>query len=649
MTDKEPSDTPENKVEPYVIKLDDVFWSDTVVPQGNADDAAGPTEIIKVDESNPYDTRFEVLRKASTQALDDAFDYGTTNFLQEIVEPLYRMEQLTNLNDISVVRAKCIEAMAAYTVGLGYTIKKLDPKAESADSDKISIEIRKVLERWASRGELTFTELMQAVKIDEETTGNAFIEVSRNRLGQIDGLYHVPAHTVRVRRDRSGYIQQRGSKKVPFYRFGDKVVLRDDNTIELLEDRDPKINELIHFKIFTPRTSYYGNPRDVAAIVTIAGDEMARTHNIKFFTYSATPELALVFEVDASTMPTIAGNQPIKVSIPESVKRQMIEHFRRNLSANYFEPGMFFLPNGVKLKIERLSQGQRDSGWTKYRQENRAEVRMAFRTPPVIIGDTSDSGYATAAIEKSVYQEGVIGPEQERYQQRIMALLWPEMVMIDETIIPPIIEEDGSPAAPAKVKPEDSSGVDPTVWVLAFKKMDVVNKVELAANHQIYGGMGALDINEIRQDIGRRPKDGGDKPPEKVSGNPNELRGLQGRPGGGRGPNGTVTAQLPRRVGEQTAVLPANLTTVGNPMSGEGTPVTKGAGVESESNEELIEKVFDDNDAESLDELKIRLEEDPELQEKLEEEYLAKVDDAFGAVMKSLRDDNVEDENVHKN
>lgn len=578
------------------------------------------------DPQNPYAARYEVLAKASTQALDDSWTAG--GLTDEVVEPLYAMEPLTALNDISVTRAKCIEAIAAYTVGLGYRIKKIDPHAETVDSDQVSELIREKLEGWASRDERTFTELMQAVKYDEETTGNAFIEVSRNRKGEIDGLYHVPAHTIRIRRDRAGYIQQRGSSKVPFYRFGDKVQLFDDNTIRLLENRDPKINELIHFKLYSSRSSYYGAPRDVSCFVTIAGDEMARNHNVKFFTNSATPELCLVFEQSVESLPTLSGDQPIKVNIPEHTKRQIINHFRRNLRSRNFEPGMFFLPSGVTLRIERISNGQRDSGWTKYRDANRAEVRMSFRTPPVIIGDTAGTGYATAAIEKQVYQEGVIGPEQTRYEQRLMGLLWPEFTMITQNLLPQKIDEDGSLAAPVKIKPENSSGVDPDVWILEFKEMSVADQAVTAANHQIYGTMGVITKNEVRSDIGRRPMEGGDEPPEQPTdseGNARDITGLNGRPGGGRGPNGTVTPGLPRRVGETTPQTPANITTVGNPMAKRDS--------DEEFVEELVDEVLEEGaQSQSLDELRKIIAQDPSMLDAFAEEHMAAVEAAFAQV-----------------
>ena len=586
-------------------------------------------EYQALEDSNKYNTRFEVLEKASTQSTEESWTLAAIE--DDLVEPLYNMEQLTALNEISVVRRACIDAMATSSVGLGYKIVKISPHAEITDSDEIAEQVRCQLEEWASRGEKTFTELCKYLKYDEETTGNGYLEVSRNRKGEIDGLYNVPAHTVRIRRDRTGFVQQRGTKKVPFYRFGDKVQLIKDGTIQYLPNRDPRINEIIQFKLESPRSTYYGIPRDVAAIVTIAGDELARNHNIKFFTHSATPELALVFEWKEGAQPQLIGNQPVRVNLPESIKRGIIEHFRRSLSSQYFEPGLFFLPPGVSLKIERLNPSQRDAGWVKYRQENRNEVRMSHRTPPVMIGDTEGGGYATAAIEKANYQDDVVSPEQQRYEARLMGLLWPEMTMITGNELPITIEEDGTINQVEEISPKNSTGVNPRIWVLQFNEMKISDKAVEAANHQIYGTLGVITKNEIRADIDKRPMKGGDKPPEKpTEGGTPDTTGLQGRPGGGRGANGTVSANLPRRPFEVNAHLPANLNSVGIPMSKSATSEEV-----TDEIEQRIERVADLEEWET-EELVDDIEDLPELDEDLKVQYLQTIEDAFNHFVENV-------------
>jgi hypothetical protein len=211
---------------------------------------------------------------------------------------------------------------------------------------------------------------------------------------------------------------------------------------------------------------------------------------------------------------------------------------------------------------------------------------MAFGVPPVILGDTSGSGYATAAIEKSLFLEQVIVPEQIRYAQRLMGMLWPEMMSIHPSLPIPVIDENGNlePREIVDITPEGGTGINPDVWVLEFNQMAIMDKISTAQTHNIYGALGVLSKNEMRQDIGRKPTEEGEAPADNskapaggppsppVPGtdaappDPNDIRGLAGSPEGGRGANGTMTNPAPRRPMDSSIPVPANASSVGMPM-----------------------------------------------------------------------------------
>lgn len=582
-------------LKPYVYRLN-VFGNSSGALRGNSENFGKPTDVYGRDLTQANAAVDSVLSKASTQGTDYP-DTFTAESLDLVATP-FDLKFLSDLNDVSVTRRSCIDAKSTNTSALGYRIKRIDPTADETDRDEISDLIKLQLETWSAKGRRSFSQLIKDVVYDEESNGNGYIEVSRNRRGEIDGLYYIPSHTIRIKKDRSGFVQilSNGTTKVPFYNFGDKVELKEDGTIELLPDRDRNINELIHFKINSHKSAYYGVPVDVNSISTIIGDEAAREYNNKFFRFSATPELALIFEVDVTAIPTLYGDQPIKVEIDPNTKRDIEEHFRRNLAAKTFEPAIFHLPPGVKLRVERLSEEQKDSGWTKFRSANKAEIMQAHRTPPVIVGG-SESNYANAAIEKAVYLEQVIRPIQERYEQMLMSLLWPEMVMISNKALPAEMAADGdlSIKPVIRVSPENGVGVDPTIWRLDFKEMSVADKAVDAQVHNIYATLGVLTINEIRMQLGMKPLPDGDKVAapkpgaegnaaaqnaqmkQAAAGNPEipfvsnlapqtaakmDITGL----GNGRGPNGSVTPKLPRRPYDQGGFNAANMLTAGKPL-----------------------------------------------------------------------------------
>lgn len=539
----------------------------------------------------------QIISKASTQGVEDDNLWSSDSL--DLVDPPFDLQFLSDLNSVSVTRRSCVEAKATNVAGLGYRIKKVDPKADETDRDDISDMIKMQLEKWAAKNQLSFANLIYQVKYDEESNGNGYIEVSRNRKGEIDGLYHIPSQMIRVKKDRSGFVQvlNKTGKKIPFYNFGDKVELKEDGTIELLPDRSRDINELIHFKKYSHKSAYYGVPCDISAIPTVIGDEAARDYNNKFFKFSATPELALVFSVDAAAIPTIYGDQPVKVEIDPNTKRDIEDHFRRNLATQTFEPAIFHLPPGVKLEIEKLSEPSKDSGWTNFRKNNKAEIMEAHRTPGIIIG-SPEANYATAAIAKAIYLEQVIAPEQDTYEQMLMALLWPELVMIGPKPVPAELDADGdlSIKAPVDPSPENGIGIDPNIWRLDFKEMSVADKSVDATVHNIYATLGVMTINEIRMQLGMKPLPDGDKMAEPKPGaegnatgqNAQLMQAAAGNPeiqppfvtslppgtakidptglGDGRGPNGTITPKDPRRPFQQGGFTPANANTVGRPF-----------------------------------------------------------------------------------
>lgn len=529
----------------------------------------------------------QIINKASTQGVEDTDSWSSDSL--DLVDPPYDLQFLSDLNSVSVTRRACVEAKATNVAGLGYRIKKIDPKADETDHDDISDLIKMQLEKWAAKNQLSFSNLIYQVKYDEESNGNGYIEVSRNRKGQIDGLYHIPSTMMRVKKDRSGFVQllNKTGKKIPFYNFGDKVELKEDGTCELLPNRSRDINEVIHFKKYHHKSAYYGVPCDIPAIQTIIGDEAARDYNNKFFKFSATPELALVFSVDAAAIPTIYGDQPVKVEIDPNTKRDIEDHFRRNLASQTFEPAIFHLPPGVQLKVEKLSEPQKDSGWTTFRKNNKAEIMEAHRTPGIIIG-SPEANYATAAIAKAIYLEQVIAPEQDTYEQGLMALLWPEMVMIGPKEVAAEMLEDGdlSIKAPVDPAPKNGIGVDPNMWRLDFKEMSVADKSVDATVHNIYATLGVLTINEIRMQLGMKPLPDGDKmatPPGGAEGNATAqnaqlMQAAAGNPeiqppfvtnmppGQGRGANGTINPKGPRRPFDSGGFTPANAGSVGTPV-----------------------------------------------------------------------------------
>ena len=121
----------------------------------------------------------------------------------EVKEPPYSLGALAELYEVNPTHKACVDAKAANIVGLGYRFAAV---VNGRTRNPVN---REYLERLfeTSNGEMTFTETMRAIWTDVETVGNGYMEVLRNSQGEIDGFYHVPGTTVRVKMDRGGFAQ----------------------------------------------------------------------------------------------------------------------------------------------------------------------------------------------------------------------------------------------------------------------------------------------------------------------------------------------------------------------------------------------------------------------------------------------------------
>jgi len=264
------------------------------------------------------------LEKESAQLPPDAFDTAAIEGV--IVKPLYDpliwallLEQNTRLK-------RTIESMALNTVGLGYLLTPVvdEERYIQEYQDAIDAERERIRPLFETPNEEDpLSELMKKIKVDEESSGVGYLEVSRNNAGVPDGLYHVPAHTIRVMADGSGFVQIRnpaafplsmtrdskgrqqaqflvtdkaGNQSLPdgavfFKQFGDeKVWTRDGRLPGGAVAPEDRANEIIQFKLYTPRSSFYGVPRHAAAAPAIAGTRLAHIRNVSFFENDACQE-----------------------------------------------------------------------------------------------------------------------------------------------------------------------------------------------------------------------------------------------------------------------------------------------------------------------------------------------------------------------
>ena len=337
----------------------------------------------------------------------------------DVITPPYNLDYLAKIYEVSSPHFAACNAKAANIVGLGYdfihTRATKERLSDLENQPESLVRFRKKLERMKEdlydlledmNEEDTFTETLMKVYIDYESTGNGYIEVGRKTNGQIGFLGHIPATSMRVRKDRDGFVQVIGNKVVFFRNFQDQ---KTENPI----GDDSRPNEVIHIKKYTPTNGYYGVPDIIPAKTALAGDEFAARFNLDYFENKAVPRYII----------TVKG-----ATLSREAEHKLLEFFQTNLRGKNHRSIYIPLPaddeaNKVEFKMEAVEAGVQDSSFNKYRQTNRDEILIAHRTPISKLGLPEGISLAAAKDADKTFKEQVARPAQKNLEKKLNRLI----------------------------------------------------------------------------------------------------------------------------------------------------------------------------------------------------------------------------------
>jgi PBSX family phage portal protein len=368
-------------------------------------------------------------------------------------EPPYDLEALAGLYETNATHKACVDAKVINIVGLGHRFVATNGEADPA-------ELQRLEELFAGcNPDMTFTEIMRQVWTDVETLGNGHLEVTRNGAGEVDGFFPMPGTTVRVKVDNQGLVQIREGKKRHFKRLGDAEPRRDPETGELQ-------SEVLHFRKYTPQSSFYGVPDLVAALPAVVGDKAAREYNIDFFEHNAVPRMAVIVE-GARVSDEVMG------AIRQFMETEIKGKPHKTLVLDV--PG-----ENVKVRLEPLGQhATEDAAFLDYRKANRDEVMMVHRVPPSKITVVENANLANSRDQDKTFREQVVRPEQRRIEHRLNQMIREQIGIRD--------------------------------WAFRFVEMDLGEAREEAELARVYASIGAWTVNEVRGRQGLKPVARGDE------------------------------------------------------------------------------------------------------------------------------------------
>lgn len=345
-------------------------------------------------------------------------DVTTAYGLYDVVVPPYNLDELAWFYENSFANHAAINAKVANIVGLGYHFTNTEAtvsKLEEATSEEQLMRAHRKIQRLKSQltdwleelnDEDTFTHVLEKVYTDVEALGNGYIEIGRKINGEIGYVGHIPASTIRVRRMRDGYIQIVNQRVVFFRNF------QDTNGINPVTN-DPRPNELIHVKKYSPKTSYYGVPDSVSSATSMVGDNLAGRYNVDYFENKAVPRYIV----------TLKGAK-LSVDAEDKLFRFLQSGLRGQNHRTLYIPLPGDGPDSkVEFKMDPIENGVQEGSFDKYRKSNRDDILMAHQVPISKVGSGSGVSIAAAMVSDRTFKEQVARPAQRNLEKVINKIL----------------------------------------------------------------------------------------------------------------------------------------------------------------------------------------------------------------------------------
>ena len=388
-------------------------------------------------------------RVAETTQLDDR-NIGVS--IGNGIEPPYSPERLAALQELNGTHAIAVEKKAKREVGFGFDIVPHDRADDPSDEELETLEEfwfgRETVWKIGPKGTPAASpiEVLEQARQDWHGIGWLAIELIYTADDQLAGLAHLPARTVRVRKDTDdadrtaghGYVQERNGKVRYFAEAGDRYredvngnddsIFVDKESGEVTRDRpENPANELLF--VVNPHSNgdYYGIPSWVSEIETMVGDHEARRFNREFFEWDAMGQYFIV--VEGGVLTTEARSE-----IREMIKDLRDKDGRRVATLDAEDlAGTLNGENDARIRVEQLQQqGDEDQSFTEYRVRNEHDIAKVHEVPPQLVGVMGDSNRSNIKEAIRDFTKEVIEPRQERFAGRLYRIIHQQVLDVDD-------------------------------------------------------------------------------------------------------------------------------------------------------------------------------------------------------------------------
>lgn len=386
----------------------------------------------------------------------------------DLVSLPFEASGLLTLKDNCSYFDACVKQIAKDVVGQGWRLELREGKKENnQEKDKIL----EFMENSSGDRDEAFEQTLERGLIDWGAIGWWGWEVSRAKVGKrkglVNGMWHVPAQTIRIHKDYDKYCQVRGDKKMWFKRFGlegdiDKESGKDSKAIE------NRANEMIFYRNYYPQSDYYGAPNILPSVGSVTGLIGVRDYNLSFFDNYGIPAALIVLKGrwDKSSAKKICDFIDVEIKGSENAHKTMAIHPGKDCTFEY----------------KPLSVKEKEGSFAVYQKSLRDEVLVAYKMPPYRIGIAEEGslGGSTARESTKIYVASVVTPLEKDIERLVTQKL--------------IVE-----------------GLKCESYIFELNELDLTDLDAEAKRDQIYFSIGALTPNQILKKQGKKPYEGGDQ------------------------------------------------------------------------------------------------------------------------------------------
>lgn len=352
------------------------------------------------------------------------------------LEPPLPPERLLNLTEENTLHSGCLMAKAYDACGRGWDFEPV----EGQKGDKALMEsempdkFRKGMELMTP--DLTFGELLYQAAWEQQAIGWAVWEVVRmaeawapRAYAPIGAIYPIPSFTMRATIDPRRWVQIRAGRIRFFKKFGAKCEVdaetgqvynwQDSKQMAAITDPERLASEVIIFKEYSPRSLWYGIPKWISAVPTIAELTAIREFNVSWFASGGQTDYIIHFKGES-------------LEVAEAMKDGVLEQMRENQGRGH--TNLIVAGSAeTEMNVEKLGELLREGHFRFRRSDLAKEVLIAHNVPPYRIGwaeTGAGSGLAgnPATEMLGAYKYGAIEPIQTIIEDRLRATLFdPDM------------------------------------------------------------------------------------------------------------------------------------------------------------------------------------------------------------------------------